>query len=86
MFVVDTVTQTCDACPSQWEGRLSDGRRLYVRYRWGALEIDIDGERVLDQQRGDGLDGLLTYEELKAATEGVFIWPETPRADPAAHE
>ena len=27
------LTQTCYACPSQWEGTTSEGRYLYIRYQ-----------------------------------------------------
>lgn len=38
---------TCSACPSQWEGRLVDGRYVYVRCRWGVLQVGI--EYTLDE-------------------------------------
>lgn len=30
---------TCLACPAQWEGRMSDGRWVYVRFRHGRLSL-----------------------------------------------
>lgn len=30
-----SLTRTCTACPSQWEGRLEDGRHAYIRLRHG---------------------------------------------------
>ena len=27
------INQTSFACPSQWEGKLTDGRMFYIRYR-----------------------------------------------------
>lgn len=35
------LAKTCDACPSQWEGRLADGRGIYIRFRWGTLSAEI---------------------------------------------
>jgi hypothetical protein len=35
------IRKTCDVCPSQWEGRLADGRTVYVRFRWGWLRIHL---------------------------------------------
>lgn len=35
------IEQTCDACPSQWEARDIDDRPVYIRYRWGTLEIGV---------------------------------------------
>lgn len=31
------LAKTCDACPAQWEGKLEDGRFVYIRYRHGYL-------------------------------------------------
>lgn len=90
---VESVTWTCGACPSQWEGRLDDGRRIYVRYRWGRLSVRVSdaptddtmdavgGTEVVGVQLSDGLDGLLTYEELGAATRGVVEWPAAVSTD-----
>jgi hypothetical protein len=41
MITVTSLIQTCESCPSQWEGRTNDGRYVYVRYRWGYLSIGI---------------------------------------------
>ena len=38
------LTQTCSAAPSQWEGRLNDGRVVYIRYRHGKLTVRIGPE------------------------------------------
>lgn len=34
-----SLEQTCGACPSQWEGKLEDGRFVYARYRYGHLAV-----------------------------------------------
>ena len=65
------LTMTCSACPSQWNGVLSDGRHLYCRYRWGGLSIGV-GETHDDAVRddsfyldvGDGFDGTMSTDEL----------------------
>lgn len=38
-------------CPSQWEGKLSDGRAIYIRFRWGTLRASA----------GDTLDDAIDY-------------------------
>ena len=38
-IVVTELRKTCDACPSQWEGRTADGRHIYIRYRFGDLSF-----------------------------------------------
>lgn len=62
---IKTLIQTCAACPSQWEGKLESGEDIYIRYRWGVLRIDINGQTVHKEFLGDDLDGYLSTEELK---------------------
>jgi len=38
MFL-EELKRTCFACPSQWEGKLADGLRIYVSYRCGTLRL-----------------------------------------------
>ena len=56
--------QTCYACPSQWEGKTLYDQRVYIRYRWGYLSIEVDGEEVYGRQLGDGLSGVLSEGKL----------------------
>ena len=65
MVEIVDITQTCEACPSQWEGTTVDGKEIYVRYRWGTLRIDLDGEPIFQQEIGDNLDGYLDWEEVE---------------------
>lgn len=77
--------QTCNACPSQWEGKLDDGRMIYIRYRWGNLTVTISNEETDDIDeaiRGDlifekvlddeGWDGCLTTQEMLLETGYVI--------------
>lgn len=73
--VVD-LRQTCYACPSQWEGRLADGREVYVRYRHGVLRMDIDGRTAYRLEHGDGLDGFMTTEEMMRHLSGSLAFGE----------
>lgn len=66
-----SLTKTCDACPSQWEGILKDGRHIYIRYRWGNLGIGIGatalaaiGNYEYGIDVGDEFDGSMTTEEM----------------------
>jgi hypothetical protein len=36
-----SLSRTCCACPSQWEGETDDGREIYIRYRHGSLSWGI---------------------------------------------
>lgn len=77
------VVQTCKARPSQWEGRLEDGRALYVRYRYGYLQIGagstlgeaIDDTSIFGKQLATQLDGELSYQDLLDITSGLLTWP-----------
>jgi hypothetical protein len=84
---VTALKRTCLACPSQWEGTLEDGRAVYARYRHGELSIGV-GDEIDEAVRnassdvalyavevGDGLDGFMSFEELKAKVCGVLEFP-----------
>ncbi len=85
---VASLKKTCTACPAQWEGALEDGRSLYARYRGGGLSIGVgdDVDRAIDNSMsgeafyfehvGDGLDGFMTFEELRAHLNGLLDFPE----------
>ncbi len=36
-----SLERTSIACPSQWEGRLADGRFVFIRERWGTGHIQV---------------------------------------------
>lgn len=55
--------KTCGACPSQWEGTLEDGREVYIRYRWGGLEVVVG--KTVDQ----AIDALFTVGPLREGQE-----------------
>lgn len=48
MYTLKELYKTCDACPSQWEGRTTDNRPVYVRSRSGRLTAGVGelGEAV----------------------------------------
>ena len=41
LLKVEKVVRTCTACPAQWAGVLSDGRKFYARYRWGRFGFGV---------------------------------------------
>jgi len=87
---ITKLKKTCEACPAQWEGEDSKGNPIYIRFRWGYLSIRrgkkdedtmsaIDGEEIFGEKLSDGLDGNLSFEELKNAVKSGLIeieWPE----------
>lgn len=84
---VVALKKTCIACPSQWEGILKDGRVVYARYRHGELSAgvgdDVDeairngmsDQALFADYVGDGLDGFMDFEELKAHLYGLLEFP-----------
>jgi len=49
--------KTCNACPSQWEGRTYENDTVYIRYRFGTLRVDVNDKTVYSKELGSGLDG-----------------------------
>jgi hypothetical protein len=87
MLKLVTLRKTCIACPSQWEGILEDGRTIYARYRHGELSVGVGNDineavrnGMSDQALyandiGDGLDGFMDFQELKAQLHGLLEFP-----------
>lgn len=72
-MIVSNIVQTCSACPSQWEGKLQDGRMFYARYRWGTLTIEVSREPTDDIEIAMIPDGILFYtEKLGDAYDGIL--------------
>ncbi len=87
---VTKIVQTCNACPSQWDIYLEDGRMVYCRYRWGDLSVRISESPTEDSMdavsgvhiddgsikypEGDAFDGVLSTEELLEALKDTFDW------------
>jgi hypothetical protein len=84
-IVVKHIEKTCNACPSQWEGRAVDNRPIYIRYRWGWLSVHLGriGHSINDAVRsrpwydtrlGDSLDGFLDEADLEAELRGLMAF------------
>lgn len=70
------VELTCQACPSQWEGTLADGRHVYVRFRFGVLSVGLGAtveearcDETFREMISDGLDGFIRWEGVLEAVE-----------------
>lgn len=71
-------TQTCFACPSQWEGSTED-YSFYVRYRHGFLSVSIakggyapGGTQVFGQSIDKDSDGVMSWDEVLKYTHPLF--------------
>lgn len=90
---VTSAQYECPMCPTIIKGETEDGCTVYARYRWGHLSVRVDsrnpaphsgaaGASIMERQLDpEGLDGWLDYEELRAITANLIIWPAelTPR-------
>lgn len=85
--IVESATMTCSACPTQYEGKLKDGRFFYFRYRFGCAQFGVDGASIdaaveaafggrtgwsASAELGNGLDGVLDYGEYQAALVRLY--------------
>jgi hypothetical protein len=75
-FVVLIVRKTT---PYEWAGSLSDGGRLYARFRDGAWCVRVatgDEDPVAGREIASGTYSRgFTYRNLKARTKGLILWP-----------
>lgn len=86
MIEVIELAMTCPMCPSQWEGKTSDGRFIYARYRWGHLQVGVGDsldaavgnaidDGFISKELGDEMHGELTFAELIEHTRNEVSWP-----------
>lgn len=101
-FILETIHRTCMACPSQWAGETDDGREVYIRYRYGTLEIWVAdssdseesifnaGKMVFYETIGGPFEGTLTYEEMVTAVDNqqpsLCKWPASKPKDEPSRE
>ena len=83
MIEVSHLTMTSDACPTQWQGLVGDEGSIYIRYRWGELEVYVsetshdsirDGVRIFDQPIGGKYDGQRSTDQMKQLLAGVCLF------------
>lgn len=90
-LTIADLRRTTTMSPSQWEGTLTDGRPLYIRYRWGQLSIRIGrqgqsadeaaGGRVwLEGAVGEDTSPIIELPQVLQAT-GLVLTPELKVAD-----
>ena len=74
---IHNLTQLTPACPSQWEADTEDGRKVYVRYRWGKLRVGVgdDIDEAVASSRynyvwtgGGAYSGVMTTKEMLERT------------------
>lgn len=67
---VTNVTQTCGACPSQWDAKGPNGEYVYVRFRHGWLSVTVNGFEpcMYEEKVGDGMDGVMDWATVEKLT------------------
>lgn len=73
-LAVKWLTQTCIACPSQWDGETDDGRPVYIRYRHGYGHLEVAGSPVLEWCGKDESGGVISEQDLRELFPEVR-WP-----------
>jgi hypothetical protein len=82
---VKQITQTSDACCSEWEGETIDSRPIYASYRWGYLSVRlgpvggntksaIEGEEVFGAEQGHLYEGRIDWNNVCRIT-GIKMVP-----------
>lgn len=78
---VATATQTCYACPEQYEGTLTDGQHWYFRFRHGVASLSVGEERRQADVGRDG-QGIFGEDETLRKTFGDLLGQHLGRERP----
>lgn len=62
-MTVRNLRRTSLMCPTQYEVELEDGREALLHYRWGKLEITVEGVALYSWDSGDWLGGHMDHWE-----------------------
>jgi hypothetical protein len=80
---VTTIRQTCNSCPSQFEGVQENGHMIYIKYRDGYFTVKqskipttditdaLRGNILYDEKIGEDLDGSMDYPTVKLIIESI---------------
>ena len=60
MKTINELRRISSQSPTQWEGETEDGTEVYIRYRWGKLEMRVGEEtytigKNIDPDNGQGM-------------------------------
>lgn len=83
-YKVKELVKTCEGYPSQWEVKLEDGKMIYIRYRWGNLDVRISAQptnNIDDAVRGKSIyrkniggvyDGVMEDSQMLSLLEDII--------------
>lgn len=87
-IIVISAQMECGMCPTIITGKTIEGLTVYVRYRWGRLSVRIDSQNpspfsgaggleiLTTQIDPEGIDGCMTYDEIKQHSSEMITWPD----------
>lgn len=93
-IIVVTAHMEFPLCPTVFIGTTVDGWTVYCRYRWGRLSVRVDlrdppphggaaGRWIVDKQIDPtGIEGDMSYDELRTLTAEIIGWPAELTAKP----
>ena len=75
---IKNLTQTCGACPSQWEGEREDGAHVFIHYRHGHLYVSVNSILVFSKNISDNPfnDGVMDTEEMLRITGLEMVYDQ----------
>ena len=68
-LILTKLEQVCYGCPSSWEGLTASGQRVHIRYRYGWLQVESNGELIFEEPSGDSWCGIMSTEEMLQLTK-----------------
>lgn len=88
-LTIGDLRRTTSAAPTQWQGALTDGRPIYIRYKWGELSVRIGrlGETIEQTVRaqpwfegdvGEATGSMIELSQVLSAT-GLALSPALER-------
>lgn len=65
METIQYVEQSCFACPTIFEVKLSDGTEAYIKFRWGWISLikESPREEILSEKISDDFDGVISWKD-----------------------
>ena len=95
LYKVKSLTLTCGACPTQWEGKTSDGKYIYIRFRGGNFRgcvADYEWDTVNAENAqvvwNDGTNwcGIMEDSHMKELTKDLLDFSDCEIGDLANNE
>lgn len=65
METIEFIEQSCFACPTIFNVKLSDGTEAYIKFRWGWISLiqESPREEIVSEKISDDYDGVISWED-----------------------